>query len=192
MTATLTLPVRKKPESIFLKLARKIAGMVGATIPVSEERRRQTFNEIMRDYDNMISRICFSYSRTTEEFEDLRQDTYINIWQGLSNFRGESAVKTWVYRITLNTCVSILRKRKNEGNRAELTDFADLIDEATDHRALLNDMYQAISRLPQIDKAIVLMWLDENSYDEIAEVMGLSRNNVAVRLHRAKQTLKII
>lgn len=169
MTATLTLPVRKKPESIFLKLARKIAGMVGAAIPVSEERRRQTFNEIMRDYDNMISRICFSYSRTTEEFEDLRQDTYINIWQGFSNFRGESAVKTWVYRITLNTCVSILRKRKNEGNRAELTDFADLIDEA-----------------------IVLMWLDENSYDEIAEVMSLSRNNVAVRLHRAKQTLKII
>lgn len=166
--------------------------MVGATIPVSEERRRQTFNEIMRDYDNMISRICFSYSRSTEELEDLRQDAYINIWQGLSNFRGESAVKTWVYRITLNTCVSILRKRKSEGNRVELTDFADLIDEATDHRALLNDMYQAISRLPQIDKAIVLMWLDENSYDEIAEVMGMSRNNVAVRLHRAKQTLRII
>lgn len=154
------------------------------------DARQSVFRSILRTHDNLISRLCFSYSRTNEEFEDLRQDAYINIWQGLAGFRGESEMKTWLYRVTLNTCVTSLRKHKKSDVSIELSEVLETPDEDTDYLMNIAALHEAIATLPALDKAIILMWLDEMSYDEIAGVMGMGRNTVATRLRRAKNKLK--
>lgn len=152
--------------------------------------RDQLMTQIISEYDDMISRICFGYAGTKEEFEDIRQDAYINIWQGIHKFRGDASLKTWVYRVTLNTCVSMVRTRKKSGTTVELTEVVDLDDDSGVKLQRIAALYQSISMLSPIDKAIVMAWLDEMSYDEIAATVGLPKNVVATRLHRAKQKLK--
>lgn len=150
------------------------------------ERR---FAEIMRDYDPMITRICFGYSRSTAELDDLHQDALVNIWQGLPGFKGDSSLKTWIYRVTLNTCVSTLRARRRQVSVTALDEFYNIIDEDSDRRRLVSEMHECISLLSPIDKAIILLWLDDFSYVEIAATTGLGRNTVATRLRRAKEKL---
>lgn len=152
--------------------------------------RDQLMTQIISEYDDMISRICFGYAGTKEEFEDIRQDAYVNIWQGIHKFRGDASLKTWVYRVTLNTCVSMVRTRKKSGTAVELTEVVDLDDDSGVKLQRIAALYQSISMLSPIDKAIVMAWLDEMSYDEIAPTVGLPKNVVATRLHRAKQKLK--
>lgn len=153
----------------------------------SLERR---FADIMRDYDSTVMRICFGYSRTAAEFADLHQDALINIWQGLPGFKGDSSLKTWIYRVTLNTCVSTVRSERRRVTQTALDDFYNLVDEDADRRRLVSEMHDCISKLPPVDRAITLLWLDDFSYDEIAATVGLGRNTVASRLRRAKEKLK--
>lgn len=168
-----------------------ICSLFASVLHESEPKGRMAlFRTVLSDFDGLISRICFGYARTKEEFEDLRQDVMVNIWQGMERFRGEAELKTWVYRVALNTCVSTLRRRSREGAMVPLSEFADLIDESDDRLALLVGLQKAIGSLPPLDKAVVLLWLDEMSYDDIAAVMGMTRSAVATRLHRAKDKLK--
>lgn len=157
------------------------------TARASLERR---FADIMHDYDSMIMRICFGYSRTAAELADLRQDALINIWQGLPGFKGDASLKTWIYRVTLNTCVSTVRSERRRVPQTALEDFYNLVDEDADRRRLVSEMHDCISKLPPVDRAIMLLWLDDFSYDEIAATVGLGRNTVASRLRRAKEKLK--
>ncbi len=152
-------------------------------------RKERTFRRIMDEYDDMISRLCFGYTRNNQEFEDLRQDCYAAIWQSLGRFNEKSQIKTWLYRVVLNTCVSTLRRRKKEPAKTSLADFTDVIDTDSDHLRLLSEMHDLISMLPPIEKAIILMWLDEMSYEEIAPIVGLPRNTVATKLRRTKEKL---
>lgn len=152
-------------------------------------RTRELFATVMREYDDMVSRICFGYALTEAEFGDLRQDALINIWQGLPKYRGDSSLRTWVYRVTLNTCVTTLRKRYSEPDREDLERLYSVIDESEERRHMIAEMHECISQLSAIDKAIMLMWLDEFSYDEIAATMGMPRNTVATRLRRARARL---
>lgn len=185
------VPSLKCRFNSFCSIVMAVYRDVGDVVAGSERSHRLSlFRRILKENDEMISRICFGYSRTRVEFEDLRQDTLINIWQGISRFRGDAEMKTWVYRVTLNTCVSTLRRRSKEGVAVPLSEFADLIDETDDHMSRLAALHSAIALLPPVDKAIVLMWLDEMSYEDIASVVGLGRNTVATRLHRAKHKLK--
>lgn len=159
---------------------------------VDESLRQQRFDEIVGNYSNMIARLCYGYSRSASDFDDLRQDTLVNVWQGLRHFRGDSQLRTWVYRVTLNTCVSSLRNRNKERNLGSLLEYIDVADFSQEQSRMLSELYEAIGRLPELDKAIIMMWLDGNTYDEIAEVIGISRNNVATRIHRAKEKLKTL
>lgn len=157
----------------------------------SERRDRVgAFDRIVRQHDDLISRLCFGYSHSKEEFEDLRQDVYVNIWQGLDKFRGDSSPKTWIYRVTLNTCVSTIRKRPKDSYKVELTEVADVSDDTEYAAQLIAELYQSIGTLSPIDKAIIMLWLDQLSYEEIADAVGLSKNAVATRVHRIKVKLK--
>lgn len=152
--------------------------------------QQRLFDEITVRYDNLIAGICLSFARSKEDFEDLRQDAYLNIWRGLGRFRAESAISTWIYRVTFNTCVSSQRKSA----RTEEVSLRELYDELycgndVASTARYIQMYRLIGRLKPIDKSIILMWLDEKSYDEIADVVGLSRNAVGLRIKRAKDQL---
>lgn len=150
------------------------------------------FNAIVMEHNDMITRICFGYATDNNELQDLRQDTLLNIWQSLSSFKGNSSLRTWIYRITLNTCVSTIRKRKSGKSLSFDDNLYSIIDESEERKRMIAEMHEGISKLSPVDKAIILMWLDEMSYDVIADVMGMPRNTIATRLKRAKEKLKNI
>lgn len=163
-----------------------------AVAPGLMERREleRRFNEIVKLHDNLIMRLCFGYARSAAELDDLHQDALVNIWQGLPKFRGNSSLKTWVYRVTLNTCVSTFRSKSIKMEHIPISSIADTIDESAETQALLQNLHAGIGTLSPVDKAVIILWLEERSYDEIAELTGLSRSAVASRIHRAKDKLK--
>ncbi|MDE6237790.1 MAG: sigma-70 family RNA polymerase sigma factor [Muribaculaceae bacterium] len=155
----------------------------------SRDKERE-FADILRDYGNMISGICFSYADNAEDIKDLRQDILINIWKGLNSFRGDSSLSTWLYRVALNTCVSTIKTKKRKISTSPLEEghgASEDPDYASNES--IEWLHYQISTLSPLDKAIITMWLDERSYEEIATVTGISRNNVAVRINRIKQKI---
>lgn len=133
------------------------------------------------------------YATDGHHFNDLYQEVLANVWQGLDAYRGAAAISTWLYRMAINTCVTYFRRnvRHTEG-RLPLESVINMEGDADNSERLmqLRTMYKLISGLSGMDKALIMMWLDEKSYDEIAELSGLTRNNVATRLRRIK--LKLI
>ena len=155
----------------------------------NKERERQ-FASILNEFGSVISGICFSYSSNSDDLNDLRQDILINIWKGLNGFRGDASLSTWIYRVALNTCVSTIRKRSKTISTISIDNMiepAEYTDPAS--RENIEQLHSLIASLSPLDKGIVTMWLDERSYEEIAEVTGISRNNVAVRINRIKKKL---
>ena len=187
----ITLTMTKTSSSILGVLAEMVMHFA-ASLGVDTESRRleHFFTKTIKTHDAMIRRICLGYAANPQDLEDLYQDVLVNIWRGLRSFRSESSIRTWVYRIALNTCVSTLRARSNRPSQSSLEDVILVADNSLEKRESVKDLYECIATLNPIDKAIMMMWLDEYSYDEIAETMGLKRNNVATRLHRAKEKLK--
>lgn len=148
------------------------------------------FVETVKTHDAMLRRICLGYAANTQDLEDLYQDVLVNIWRSLPSFRSESAMRTWVYRIALNTCVSTFRIKSRRPQSASLNEVIMVADQSQERKDAVKDLYECIATLNPIDKAIMMMWLDEYSYDEIADTIGMTRNNVATRLHRAKEKLR--
>lgn len=191
MTDIMTVETRWLPP-LFAKAAEAVARFASYLAGTDRIASEREFTELVRLHDDMIKRICFGYARTSEEFDDLHQDTLVNIWQGLPKFNGNSSVKTWVYRVALNTCVSSVRLRSRRIGAVPFYDVVDFTDESAERAVEIKELHESISRLEPVDKAIVMMWLDEYSYDEIADTIGIKRNTVATRLHRAKEKLRKI
>lgn len=187
----MTVETRWLPP-LFAKAAEAVARFASYLAGTDRIASEREFTELVRLHDDMIKRICFGYARTSEEFDDLHQDTLVNIWQGLPKFNGNSSVKTWVYRVALNTCVSSVRLRSRRIGAVPFYDVVDFTDESAERAVEIKELHESISRLEPVDKAIVMMWLDEYSYDEIADTIGIKRNTVATRLHRAKEKLRKI
>lgn len=137
----------------------------------------------------LIMRVCYMYATDREHLNDLYQETAINLWQGMEKFKGDSKLSTWIYRTTLNTCISYFRKNHRHDDTESLETLMEFPADDSERTEQLREMYRLITRLRKLDRAIILLWLDEKSYDEIAEITGLSRNNVASRLHRIKTQL---
>lgn len=152
--------------------------------------KEQRFMDIIREYDAVIRRVCFMYVGPEYLFEDLYQETMANLWRGMDSFRGDSELSTWLYRTTVNTCISWIRHNRRHVGHVDIDRAAEMVAEDDQNREFVRMMYRMISMLDPVDKAIVMMRLDEKSYDEIASVTGLSRSNVATRLHRAKDKMK--
>ena len=152
----------------------------------------QSFTAMVRRHEKIIFSVCFFYATTDVGFDDLRQEVLISLFKAYRHFRKDSSESTWVYKVALNTCLFSLRRltpkvRMLSFEEMPYIQFED--DSEHDIQNRLERLYSSISRLKPIDKALVLMWLDELSYDEIAENMGIPRNTVASRLHRIKEKL---
>lgn len=191
MTSTLEIPIAVSPGlRLRMLAARMMAVVTGDT--GSMRQAAQRFAAVTASQGNLIASICLSFARTREEFEDMRQDALLNIWNGLASFRAESAASTWVYRVTLNTCVSYKRRSRVSERQAEAFDefYRDLYEDVSDEdQERYRLMYRLIASLRPVDRSIMLLWLDDNTYDEIAEVMGLTREAVAARLKRARDRM---
>lgn len=156
--------------------------------PPSNERE---FADLIKDHSRIINKVCYFYATDTFPFNDLRQEVYINLWLSMGQFRGESKLSTWVYRVAVNTALMSLRSSKSKVETAPF-DFGliDLSSELDDEqKENLQTLYALISWLDEMEKAIILLWLDEYSYEDIAETLGMKRNTIATKLHRIKDKL---
>lgn len=183
-------------KRIFSHTAFSIFGFAALRADINErsnrERLQALFISLIGEYEPIIRKTAFSYSATREEFDDLRQDILLNIWKGLPGFRDDSKPSTWIWRVALNTCVSTIRARRRSvtasGDESLLRSVAA---EEADEESMeqLENLHRAISRLSPDDKAIITLRLEEKSYEEIAELMGMNRNTVATRLRRIREHL---
>ena len=129
------------------------------------------------------------FSNDSDEVNDLFQEVLINLWSGIEQFRGESKVDTWIYRVSLNTCISWERKKKLRST-VPLTMDINLFEDKDEDTRQIQMLYKRIHQLKPFDRAIVLLWLENMSYEEIAAIVGITVKNVSVRLYRIKEQLK--
>lgn len=148
------------------------------------------FTKIVREHKGTIYTVCYMFSKDEDEVADLFQDILVNLWKGFESFRGESSVRTWIYRVSLNTCISADRKKKRKGETVPLDMSINLFDDSAEDIRQVRMLQNRISRLGPFDRAIVLLWLENLSYDEIGAIVGISAKNVSVRLFRIKEQLR--
>ncbi|MBK6264941.1 RNA polymerase sigma factor [Marivirga sp. S37H4] len=152
----------------------------------------QTFEALHLQFKPMVKQVCLGYVKGDEEAaNDLTQEIFMNVWNALAGFEGRSSYKTWVYRITVNTCLSYLRKNKKLLYTSLDTEHSEMnadTSEADEYDLL----FAAIGQLKEMDRLIIMMVLDDLSYDEIGEVIGINPTNLRVRIHRIKTRLKEI
>ena len=148
------------------------------------------FARIVREHRGTIYTVCYMFSKDEEEIADLFQDILVNLWKGFAKFRGDSSIRTWIYRVSLNTCISAERKKKRKGDTVPLDMNINLFDDSVEDMKQIRMLQGKISRLGPFDRAIVLLWLENLSYDEIGAIVGISAKNVSVRLFRIKEQLR--
>lgn len=144
----------------------------------------------VREHKSTIYTVCYMFSNNTEEVADLFQEILINLWKGFTKFRGESNLRTWIYRVSLNTCISYERKKSRRPDSLPLTMEINLFEDSDDDSRQVQMLRERISRLGPFDRAIVLLWLENMTYDEIGAIVGISAKNVSVRLVRIREQLK--
>ena len=155
-----------------------------------ESQENQEFVTLVREQRSNIYTVCYMFSKDEDEVNDLFQEVLINLWKGFNSFQNKSKVSTWVYRVALNTCISMDRKKKLFGKKVELDMQMNLFEDDDQDTRQIQQLYKRIHQLGVIDRAIVLLWLDNLSYEEIGQIVGISAKNVSVKLVRIKEQLK--
>lgn len=161
--------------------------------------RETQFRAVLEANQDRIYRICCCYIRDEDERQDVFQDVLLQIWKSWNTFANRSAISTWIFRVAVNVCLGHLRlaRRRNRvftKETADATDPATVGVSASDNARQMDDdlrhLYACIQQLPDLDKTLVSLFLEDASCREIAEVIGISENNVRVKLHRVKKSLK--
>ena len=148
------------------------------------------FTRMVKEYRKTIYTVCYFFSKDTEEVNDLYQEILINLWRGFPNYRGESSLKTWIWRVSLNTCSNQERKKKSRIRTVPLSIDIDLYNDEDAGSRQIQMLYDRINRLDVFDRAIILLWLENMTYQDIADVVGISVSNITTRLFRIKEQLK--
>ncbi len=152
------------------------------------EKTEKGFSGLVREYEQTIYSICYMYSRSEDEAKDLVQETLVNLWNGLDKFRGDSSLRTWVTRVAINTCISF--KRKKQLPTVDESFIPQLSDASPEAGTQIRLLHERLCRLDYLDRAIVLLWLENMSYEEIGAIVGIAAKNIGVRLVRIKNKLK--
>lgn len=145
-------------------------------------------------FSGIIIKICRAYTNSQEDFEDYYQEVCLQIWKSKDNFKGQSEWSTWVYRISLNVCLTLLKKEKKNKYQTSSDAIPDVVidDSRVFTDESLNHLYNAIKQLSEIDRGVIMLYLEEKSYQEIAHILGTNANNIGVRITRIKDKLKKI
>ena len=157
---------------------------------MSNNRKEAEFLDLIKKHQNIIHKICFVYSFNKTDRQDLYQEIILQVWKSYTSFKGQSAFSTWLYRVALNTAITI-NKRPNlfidsKNPPPTVSDDEEYIAELSEEIKIL---YKAIGYLKKVEKAIILLWLEEKSYEEISALIGITVKNVSVKLFRIKSKL---
>ena len=153
------------------------------------EPKEQEFTSIVKEHKSTIYTVCYMFSKDADEVNDLFQEILLNMWKGFDGFQGRSNIKTWIYKVALNTCITIDRKKKKR-NTVELSLDINLYEDNDSDTKQIKLLYDRINKLGPFDRAIILLWLYNMPYDEVGAVVGIAPKNVSVRLVRRKEQLK--
>lgn len=148
------------------------------------------FTRLIQEHKSTIYMVCYMFSDDKAEVDDLFQEILIKLWKGFGSFRGDSDVKTWVYRVSLNSCINQQASKKRRGEQVPISTKIDVAEEISDKAMQTGQLYARINRLGLLDRGIVLLWLEGLSYEEIGLIVGMSVKNVSIRLVRIKEQLK--
>ena len=149
------------------------------------------FLDMIKEQKRTIYKVCYIYAKDHDDLNDLYQEVVLNLWKGFPRYRGDSKLTTWVYRIAMNTCITFLRRSSHRLQTIPITEnVASLFADDDETAAQLRELYKLINQLEKLERALILLWLEERSYQEIADILGISKNNVAVKLNRTKEKLK--
>lgn len=154
------------------------------------ENIEEKFTAMVKEHSKTIYTVCYFFSNDKDEVNDLFQEILINLWRGFPNFRGDSNLKTWIWRVSLNTCSNIERKKRSRVPTIPLLVDIDLYNDDDEQSQQIQILYERINQLELFDRAIILLWLENMSYSDIANVVGISLSNVTTRLFRIKEQLK--
>ena len=145
----------------------------------------------------IIIKICRAYSNSQEDYEDYYQEVCLQIWKSRDNFKNKSEWSTWIYRISLNVCLSLLRKQKkydstnsSEESFNQFSNQSDLNENTKDYSTDIAKLYDAIKELGEIDRGIILLYLEKKTYEEIAQIIGTNSNSIGVKITRIKNKIK--
>ena len=154
-------------------------------------RQEEVFIELLQQHERIINKVCRVYAQAAEDRNDLYQELALQAWRSYPTFRGDAQFSTWLYRVALNTAITQFRKSKKATTTPELLEpFVAPAAETDTEEEQLQSMYRAIAKLSELDKAIVLLYLDDYPYDDIGRVMGITPNHVAVKMSRIKTKLQ--
>ena len=157
---------------------------------MKQKQNKKSFSELIEKHQAIIHKITMVYESAWSDREDLFQEICLQLWLSYPNFREEAKFSTWMYRVALNTAISNVRKEKKKPLFAPLRESDGITEDRSDEKEKVKILYRAISKLNRIDKAIILLWLEEKNYEEIAAIMGTSKKNVSVKLVRIKRKLE--
>ena len=149
----------------------------------------QQFAQIVKEHKSTIYTVCYMFSQDADEVNDLFQEVLVNLWKGFDSFEHRSDIRTWIYRVALNTCISLDRKKRRAAT-ARLTMDINLFEDRDENTLQVDMLHKRISKLQPFDRAIVLLWLENLPYEEIGQIVGITAKNVSVRLFRIREQLK--
>lgn len=149
------------------------------------EKFSEDFSSIYQAYYARIKKLCLGYTHSIDEAEDLVQETFLSAWKHWHQFNGLSSRTTWIYRIAVNKCLTHIKKANQRSNTLKEIEIQPTTQD-NDKNEAIHLLYDAINELDKVDRLLITMFLDELAYKEIAEVLGLRENTVAVRIHRIK------
>lgn len=148
------------------------------------------FEQTIRDNAGILHKLCRVYANDDSEYEEIFQEMMIQVWRSLPNFRGDSRLSTWLYRICINTALNFRTRHRKFRQNVPISESMPAKFEILDDRSSdLRRLYAAIRELKPIDRAIISLYLDERSQEETAKILGISKTNVGTRLQRLRQTL---
>ena len=154
------------------------------------EKNEQEFTRLVEKYKSTVYAVCYMFSDSRDELDDLFQEVLVKLWKGYGSFREESDIRTWIYRVSLNCCLNLQKRKKREAGHMPLSIDIDPFEGTSDRALQIRRLYARINRLGLVDRALILLWLEGMSYAEIGEIIGISVKNVSFQLYRIKEELK--
>jgi RNA polymerase sigma-70 factor (ECF subfamily) len=156
--------------------------------------QQDLFESLHSDYFAMVMQMCLGFSQgDTNKASDLTQEVFIKVWTHLDSFKGLSSYKTWIYRITVNTCLQLIKKEKKKtAVPIEVVQHRLTTEPKTEQSEARARLYHAIGQLNKVDRLVIMMVLEGQEYEDIADVLGIQPTNLRVKIHRIKKRLKNI
>lgn len=156
---------------------------------MTQERTDKHFLELLHRHQSILHKICFAYCKSSSDRDDLKQEIVLQLWKSFPSFQHKSQFSTWMYRVALNTAINRISKPAFFSDTSQPPDPSYDPEAGYELSEEIRILRRAIAQLRKVEKAIILLWLEELSYKEIAQTIGITEKNVSVRIVRAKQRL---